>query len=716
MAAVAIFGWRDLFEPEPAPYDEWIDRPSGRGLDSSRRGRSRIPWGSLMSWTPDATDHLCINTIRTLSIDAVQRAESGHPGLPLGAAPMAYVLWRRHLKFDPSAPDWPDRDRFVLSAGHGSMLIYSLLHLAGFDLGVEEVLRFRQWGSITPGHPEAHLTPGVEATTGPLGQGTAIAVGMAIAERVLAQRFETAEGPLFDHSTFALVSDGDLMEGVAAEAASLAGHLGLGRLVYLYDSNDVSLDGPTSMAFTEDVGARYKAYGWQVLEVEDGDRDLKAIDQAIRAARAERERPSLIVVRTTIGFGSPNKSGRAEAHGSPLGEEEIRLTKRELGWDPGASFFVPDEVRARFAESASCGREAHAEWLRRLNSLKAAEPERASELERALNWSTADGWDAGLPEWTPGEKVATRVAAGEALQALAASVPELVGGDADLSGSTKTRIGFSGDFSSENGGGRNLRFGVREHAMGAISNGMAYHGGVRPYTATFLQFSDYMRPTLRLAAMDRLPVVHVWTHDSIGLGEDGPTHQPIEHVTALRAIPGLHVIRPADANEAAAAWRCAVERTDGPTGLVLSRQGLPVLEGSRELASRGVARGAYVLEEAGGGSPHALLIATGSEVALAVEARRQLDGEGIPVRVVSMPCWERFEQQTAAYRDDVLPPAVKARVAVEAGVSIAWHRWVGERGKIIGIDKFGASAPAPVLFEKYGFTADALVRAVKALL
>ncbi len=670
-----------------------------------------------MSWTPDDTDRLAVDTIRSLSIDAVQKANSGHPGLPLGAAPMAYVLWQRHLRYDPADPEWPDRDRFVLSAGHGSMLIYSLLHLAGFGLTLDEIRQFRQWGSRTPGHPEAHMTPGVEATTGPLGQGCGVSVGMAVAERMLAARFNGASrDPLVAHRTFALVSDGDLMEGIASEAASFAGHVGLGRLTWLYDSNDVSLDGPTSMTFTEDVAARFRAYGWQVLTVEDGDRDLAAIDKAIAAASADETRPSLVVVRTTIGFGSPNKAGSADAHGSPLGEDEVRRTKETLGLDPDASFHVPDDVRARFAEAGRRGAERHAAWQSRLETLRGEDAALAAAWTRTTTNTLIDGWDADLPSWKPGDKTATRSAAGEALQALAARVPTLAGGDADLSGSTKTRIKADADFDGETGAGRNIHFGVREHAMGAIANGMAYHGGVRPYTATFLQFSDYMRPTLRLAAMDHLPVVHVWTHDSIALGEDGPTHQPIEHVTALRAVPGLNVIRPADPNEAAAAWCAALERTDGPTGLVLTRQGVPVLAGTRERAREGVARGAYVLADDEGGAPDAIVIATGSEVQLALGARERLAADGVRVRVVSMPCWELFDEQNASYKESVLPSAVRARVSVEAGTTIAWRRYVGDRGRMIGIDRYGASAPGGVNLEKFGFTVEAVVRAVKELL
>ncbi len=666
-----------------------------------------------MSWTPDEVDRLAVNTIRTLSIDAVEAARSGHPGLPLGAAPMAYVLWQRHLKHDPGDPAWPDRDRFVLSAGHGSMLLYSLLHLTGYPVSLDDVRSFRQWGSLTPGHPEGHLTPGVEATTGPLGQGCGVAAGMAIAERMLASRYNRGGAGLVDHHVYALVSDGDLMEGVASEAASLAGHLRLGKLIFLYDSNDVSLDGPTSMAFTEDVAARFRAYGWQVLSVEDGDEDLASIDAALAAAKADAVRPSLVVVRTTIGFGSPNKSGSCESHGAPLGEEETRLTKEALGWNTDAAFHVPADARERFAAGVRRGRKENAAWRERLEGLEREEPALAGEWRRAQGGRLPEGWDAGLPLWDAGDKLATRVASGRALQALAENIPWIAGGDADLSGSTKSRIESADDFDGQTGAGRNLHFGVREHAMGAICNGMAYHGGIRPYAATFLQFADYMRPTLRLAAMDGLPVVYVWTHDSIGLGEDGPTHQPVEHVTSLRAIPGLHVVRPADANEAAAAWRHAIARNGAPTALILTRQGVPVLPGTREKALQGVARGAYVLSEADGGTPHAIVIATGSEVSLALDAQRALAAEGVAVRVVSMPCWEAFDAQPADYRESVLPREIRARVSVEAGTTLAWRRYVGDAGRSIGVDRFGASAPGAVVMEKLGVTAASVAGAVR---
>ena len=660
-----------------------------------------------------SVDELSINTIRTLAIDAVQGANSGHPGLPLGAAPMAYVLWQRHLRHNPRDPDWPDRDRFVLSAGHGCMLLYCLLHLTGYDLTLDDLRAFRQWGSPAPGHPESFMTPGVEASTGPLGQGTANAVGMAIAERALAHRFNRPGHDIVDHFTYALVSDGDLMEGISAEAASLAGHLKLGKLVYLYDSNDVTLDGPASLTFTtEDVGKRYESYGWQVMHVKDGDRDLDAIDRAIASAKSDTERPSLVVIRTTIGFGSPNRQGTSAAHGSPLGPEEVALTKKALGWDPDRSFYVPADAAKSFGEAIDKGQKAQDDWEKRISAYSEKEPELAAEWKRRIAGDLPDDWDRDLPRFEPGKKLATRAAAGKVLNAIAPRLPELMGGDADLSGSTKTALEGGGSFGGQTGAGRNIHFGVREHAMGGIVNGMAYHGGVRVYAATFFCFSDYMRPSVRLAALSHLPVVFVWTHDSIGLGEDGPTHQAVEHLMSLRAMPNLHVVRPADANESAEAWRWAIERKSGPVALVLSRQGLPVLKAD----TSGLARGAYVLSEAKGGQPQAILIGTGSEVALALEAQEILAGEGIPCRVVSMPCWELFEEQSQEYRGSVLPPSVTARVAVEAGSTLGWWRWVGDGGSVVGLDRFGASAPAEVSLEKFGFTPAHLAEEVKRLL
>ena len=669
-----------------------------------------------MSTADAGIELLSINTIRTLAIDAVQKANSGHPGLPLGAAPMAYVLWQRHLRHNPKDPRWPDRDRFVLSAGHGSMLLYALLHLTGYDLTMEDIKAFRQWESRTPGHPEMRLTPGVEATTGPLGQGTANAVGMAIAERMLAHRFNRPGHTIVDHRTYALVSDGDLMEGISSEAGSLAGHLKLGKLIYLYDCNHVSLDGPTSLAFsTEDVATRYAAYGWHVQRVDKGDTDIEAIDAAITAAEAETARPSLIVIQTTIGYGSPHKHGTSQAHGSPLGVEEVALTKKALGWDPERFFYVPDAVAAHLRLAVERGEGAQAQWQERFAAYAKAYPDLAEEWRQAQRGELPKGWDADLPSWKPGESVATRTASGKALNAIAARVSWLVGGDADLSTSTDTALKDGGSFDAQTGAGRNLHFGVREHTMGAIANGIAYHGGLRPFAATFFVFSDYMRPPVRLAALNELPVVFVWTHDSVGLGEDGPTHQPIEHLMALRAMPHLHVVRPADAAETVEAWRWAMTYREGPVALVLTRQKLPVLDRSRLGPAAGVARGAYVLAEADGGAPQAIIIATGSEVWVALAARDLLGKDGIRTRVVSMPCWESFAAQSAEYRESVLPAAVKARVSIEAGVTFGWRQWIGDAGIAMGIDRFGASAPGETNLEKFGFTADNVARAVRRL-
>lgn len=654
-----------------------------------------------------------INTIRTLAIDAIQKANSGHPGLPLGAAPMAYVLWTRFLKHNPRDPQWPDRDRFVLSAGHGSMLLYALLYLTGYDVTLDDIKQFRQWGSITPGHPEAKLTPGVETTTGPLGQGFATGVGMAIAERYLAAHFNTPEHTVVDHYTYAIVSDGDLMEGVAAEAASLAGHLKLGKLIYLYDDNQISLDGPTAMAFTEDVSRRFEAYGWQVLRVPDGN-DLGAIEAAIHAARADTERPSLIMVRTVIGYGSPNKAGTAEVHGAPLGEEEVRLTKQNLGWPVEPPFLVPDDVLAHFRQAVERGRAAQAAWQRTFEAWQAAQPALATEWTSMMSNTLPAGWDADLPVFQPGTSVATRNASGKVLNALAPHLPGLIGGAADLDSSTKTYLNQSGDFQAGQYGNRNLRFGVREHAMGAIVNGLAAHGGLIPYSATFLVFSDYMRPAIRIAALSEFAPIFVFSHDSIGLGEDGPTHQPIEQIMSLRLIPRLEVFRPADANETAAAWRCAIENRDHPTVIALTRQNVPVLDPAWGIAE-GVARGAYVLSDAPEGRVDVLLLATGSEVHLALEAQKLLAAEGIGARVISMPCWERFAKQPQEYRDSVLPPGVKARVAVEAGVTTGWQKWVGLEGEIVGVDRFGASAPYKVIYEQFGLTAARIAERARAL-
>jgi len=669
-----------------------------------------------LSTVAKSIDELCVDTIRTLAIDAVQKANSGHPGLPLGAAPMAYVLWSRHLKHNPRDPEWPDRDRFVLSAGHGCMLWYCLLYLTGYDLTLDDLRAFRQWGSRTPGHPEYRVTPGVEATTGPLGQGTANAVGMAMAERYLARRFNRPGHEIVNHRTFAIVSDGDLMEGISNEASSLAGHLKLGKLTFLYDSNGVSLDGPTSMAFTEDVGRRYEGLGWQVLKVEDGNTDLDGIDRALAAAEQETRRPTIIIVRTTIGYGSPHKAGTSEAHGSPLGPEEVVATKKALGWEHEEPFYVPEEALAHFRTAVDRGKQSHFEWSRRFDAWATANRDLAEEWRRGLGGELPDGWDAELPTWKAGEKEATRAAAGKALNAIGAKVPSLLGGDADLSVSTSTKLKNETDFDGQTGEGRNVHFGVREHAMAGIGNGMAYHGGVRPFVATFFCFSDYMRPSVRLSAVSELPVIFVWTHDSIGLGEDGPTHQPVEHLMSLRAMPHFTIIRPADPNEAVEAWRVAMGHREGPVGLVLSRQKLPVIDPSRYAGPSGLRRGAYVLAEGSGGSPRLILIATGSEVWLALEAREKLEAEGISTRVVSMPSWELFAKEDRSYRDGVLPPALTARLSIEAGSRHGWERWVGDRGDSIGLERFGASAPGEIVLKELGFNVENVVARAKALL
>ncbi len=647
---------------------------------------------------------LSVNTIRLLAVDAIENANSGHPGLPLGAAPMAYVLWQEHLRHAPSDPMWPNRDRFVLSAGHGSMLLYALLHLTGYDLPLAELRKFRQWGSRTPGHPEAFMTPGVEATTGPLGQGSANAVGMAIAEAHLAGVYNRPGHNVVDHHTYAVVSDGDLMEGVSAEAASLAGHLGLGKLIYLYDANEISLDGPISLTFTEDVAARYRAYGWQVLHVGDGDQDLAAIDRAIQDAKAETQKPTIIIVRTTIGFGSPNKQGTSACHGSALGASETRLLKENLGFDPDTSFDIAPQAMAHMQAGAARGITAAKNWKTSFVAYQKAHPDLAAQFTQAMAGELPHGWDSGLPSFKPGDKMATREAGAKVVNALAAHLPGLIGGDADLSCSTLTNIQQSGAFSSTNPTGRNVQYGVREHAMGAIANGIAYHGGLRPYVSTFFVFSDYMRPSIRLAALNSLPITYVWTHDSIGLGEDGPTHQPVEHLMSLRAIPNMTIIRPADAVETLEAWRVAQTVVKGPTGLVFSRQKLPTLDrAALGCQACDVARGAYVLTESAG-AVQAIILATGSEVHVALGAFDILSRAGVRLRVVSMPCWELFAKQDRAYRDSVLPSAVTARLAIEAGVTLGWERWVGSAGAILGIDRFGASAPGNVLMEHFKFT------------
>lgn len=676
-------------------------------------------------------DRMCVDSIRVLSIDAVQKANSGHPGMPLGAAPMAYVLWTRFLKHNPANPQWWDRDRFILSGGHGSMLLYSLLHLSGYGLPLSQLQQFRQWESLTPGHPERGLVPGVEITTGPLGQGFANGVGMAIAEANLAARYNRPDFEVVNHYTYAIVTDGDLMEGVAAEAASLAGQLKLGKLIYLYDDNRICLAGTTNLSFSEDRAARFAAYGWHTIAVEDGN-DLDALQRAIQAAQAERDRPSLILVRTHIGYGSPNKQDSFESHGSPLGAEEVRLTKQTLGWPAEDPFYVPEEALRHFRGSVDSGREADARWSALFASYAQMYPELAREFQQWMRGELPENWDSGLPVFPSDAKgMATRGASGKVLNAIAPMLPGLMGGSADLNPSTQTAIKNGGDFENPGskpekvqgatGGawsyeGRNMHFGVREHAMGSIANGMAAHGGLIPYTATFFVFSDYMRPPMRLAALMDLGVIFVFTHDSIGVGEDGPTHQPIEQLAALRSIPGLTVIRPCDANETAEAWRFAVESRRRPVALVFTRQDTPTLDRARYASARGLRQGAYILEDAPQGKPDLILIATGSEVGLIAAARQILAEQGIKVRTVSMPSWELFDAQTLEYRASVLPSTVPGRLAVEAGVSQGWHKYVGDRGDIVSIERFGASAPGKVVFEKFGFSVDAVVaRALRLL-
>jgi len=678
----------------------------------------------------DQLDQLCINTVRFLSVDAVQKAKSGHPGMPLGAAPMAYVLWTRLLKHNPRNPGWFDRDRFVLSAGHGSMLLYSLLYLTGYDLSLDDIKQFRQFGSKAPGHPERGHTPGVEITTGPLGQGLANAVGMAIAEAQLATRYNRPGLEVIDHATYAIVSDGDLMEGVASEAASLAGHLRLGKLICLYDDNYVTLAAGTDITFSEDRARRFEAYGWHTASVPDGN-DLAAIDAALQTARAETERPSLILVRTHIGYGSPNKQDTFEAHGSPLGVDEVRLTKQNLNWPTEPPFLVPDAALSHFRDAVARGARDEAASNARLAAYAQAFPALAEELRRSLRSELTPGWDADLPVFpADGKGTATRVASGKVMNAIAARVPALTGGSADLDPSTHTALKGLGDFDpaagkdidiqgSAGGGwsyaGRNLHFGVREHAMGAIVNGMAAHGGIMPYGSTFLIFSDYMRPPIRLAALMGLHVIHVFTHDSIALGEDGPTHQPVEQLAALRAIPNLTVIRPGDANETAVAWRVAVETRDRPVLLILSRQDVPTLDRSRYAPADGLRRGAYVLSDARNGKPDLILIASGAEVGLIVAAAERLDAEGMAVRCVSMPSWELFDALPQAERDAVLPPSVAARLAVEAGAAQGWHRYVGDAGGVLSVERFGASAPGNVVLREYGFTVEEVCNRARAL-
>jgi transketolase len=669
--------------------------------------------------TPEL-DQLCINTIRALAIDAVQKAESGHPGLPLGMAPTAYVLWTRFLRHNPKNPKWENRDRFLLSAGHGSMLLYSLLYLTGYDLSLEELKRFRQWGSKTPGHPEYGLTPGVEITTGPLGQGFANGVGMAIGAAHLAAQFNKDEFPVIDHNVYAIVSDGDLMEGVASEAASLAGHLRLGKLIYLYDDNHVTIEGFTDLAFSENVPARFESYGWHTLTVEDGN-DLNAIEAAIREAQSVGSKPSLISVKTTIGYGMPT-AGTRKAHSDAPGEEAVRETKRHLGWPEDKQFYVPDEALAHFRQSVERGAQREAEW----NALISKYEEKYSELGRQwrlmMNGELPDGWEDHLPTFENAKPMATRAASGEVINALAPHLPMLIGGSADLGPSNNTDIKDSGSFEAGTYGGRILHWGIREHAMGSTLTGISLNGGLIPFGGTFMCFSDYMRPAIRLAALSEVQVVYVFTHDSIGLGEDGPTHQPVEHLAALRAIPHLFVIRPADAHEVREAWRIAILRRHAPTALALTRQKLPLIDRQVYASAEGLRRGAYILAEAygtGSGSdrvtPQLILIATGSEVSLALEAREALQKEGVATRVVSMPCWELFEEQPKDYRNEVFPPAVTARLVIEAGVRQGWDRYIGKDGDAICLDRFGASAPGDVAMRELGFNVENVLKHARRL-
>ncbi len=656
----------------------------------------------------DEIDQLAVTTIRTLSMDAVEQANSGHPGAPMGLAPVAYVLYSRFLKQDPENPSWPDRDRFVLSCGHASMLLYSVLHLMGYDLGLDDIKNFRQWESKTPGHPEIEIVPGAEMTTGPLGQGVATSVGMALAEAHLAETFNRPDYTVIDHRTWVLCSDGDLMEGVSSEAASLAGHLKLGKLVWIWDDNRITIEGGTELTVSDDIPARFVAHGWRVLEVEDVN-DLEALSEAFDQAAASDGRPTLVRVRSHIAFGAPSKQDTPGAHGAPLGVDEIRATKAAYGWPVEETFLVPPEVREHCREAAKRGAEARRAWVSTVEAWAAAEPELSTEMQRRLDRRLPEGWTSSLPIFEDDAKIATRGASGTVLNAVAGEIPELVGGSADLAPSNKTLIAEGGEVQATSLGHRNLHFGIREHAMGAMLNGMSLHGGMRPFGGTFLVFSDYMRPAIRLAALMEQPVIYVFTHDSVWVGEDGPTHQPVEHLLALRAIPGLVVLRPADANETAAAWAVALERTTGPTALLLSRQGLPVLKRAREIGAEGVARGAYILSDAERGTPAVIVIATGGEVSLAIDAATELAGRGIEARVVSMPSWELFAEQSDDYRRRILPPGVP-RLAVEAGVTLGWRDIVGDSGAVIGIDRFGASAPGAEVVEKFGLTVEAVAK------
>ena len=695
-------------------YSEWAAENS-EGLNLKKMG----------------IEDLCVNTIRFLAVDAVENANSGHPGMPMGTASIAHVLWTRFMKYNPRNPLWADRDRFVLSAGHGSMLLYAMLYLTGYDLSLDDIKNFRKWGSKTPGHPEYGHTPGVECTTGPLGQGFANGVGMAIAERYMAALFNRPGHEIVDHCTFAIASDGDLMEGVASEAASLAGHLKLGKLIYIYDNNHTTLSADTKLSFTEDVIKRFDAYGWHTQSVEDGN-DLDAISRAVTAAKEETGRPSLVAVRTHLGYGSPNKQDSYQAHGSPLGAEETRLTKDNLGWPPDEVFYVPDQALKVFREAGAKGAGREEEWTELMRSYGRKYPELLAQWELMTGPKLPEGWDGDIPVFPPDKKgIATRSAAGKTLNAVAEKIPSLIGGSGDLDPSTNTAMDGRGDFQNPAGGdegvqgavtghwgygGANIAYGVREHAMAAISNGISLHGGLIPFAATFLIFSDYMRPAIRLAALSRVKVIYVFTHDSVALGEDGPTHQPIEQLASLRAMPGIRVIRPADANETAEAWKSALLEKDGPVALVLTRQKVPVIDRKKYAPASGLHMGAYILADATKGRPEIVIIATGSEVHTALEAYERLVGEGVAVRVVSMPCRETFEMQPREYKDKVLPPGVTARITVEAASVFGWDKYAGPSGVTIGIDRFGASAPGSVNMEKFGFTADNIIENAGKLL
>ncbi|MBU8694182.1 transketolase [Bacillus altitudinis] len=657
-----------------------------------------------------------IATIRTLSIDAIEKANSGHPGMPMGAAPMAYALWTNHLNVSPQNPNWFNRDRFVLSAGHGSMLLYSMLHLSGYNLSIEDLKQFRQWGSKTPGHPEFGHTEGVDATTGPLGQGIAMAVGMALAERHLAETYNKDNFNVVDHYTYSICGDGDLMEGISSEAASLAGHLGLGRLIVLYDSNDISLDGDLDRSFSENVKNRFEAMNWEVLYVKDGN-NIDEVTAAIEKAKQSTDKPTLIEVKTTIGFGSPNRAGTSGVHGAPLGSEEAKLTKEAYSWTFEEDFHVPSEVYDHFKTAVKdAGQKKEAAWNELFEQYEKEYPELAAQLKLAIEGKLPENWDQEVPVYEAGSSLASRASSGEVLNGIAKQVPFFIGGSADLAGSNKTTIKETTDFGRENYAGRNIWFGVREFAMGAALNGMALHGGLRVFGGTFFVFSDYLRPAIRLAALMGLPVTYVFTHDSIAVGEDGPTHEPVEQLASLRAMPNLSVIRPADGNETAAAWKIAVSSTNKPTALVLTRQNLPTIDQAPEKAYEGVEKGGYVVVEAADAQPEALLLASGSEVGLAIEAQKALEKEGIRVSVVSLPAWDRFDEQSDEYKESVLPKAVRARVAIEMGASLGWERYTGLDGDVIAIDKFGASAPGETIIEKYGFTVSNVVSRVKAKL